>query len=123
MPRLKTAKLTKDRDALLAFRLDRHRSRQYNASVKRRLIALLIVASLGSGGVATMAPPAYAFTGHHCTISTCRFFTSSYSTARYYYDRRTCDQWKSLGKAYLHGFRTKTALLNKFPKRKLHPPC
>ena len=33
MPRLKTAKLTKDRDALLAFRLDRHRSRQYNASV------------------------------------------------------------------------------------------
>jgi len=28
MPRLKTAKLTKDRDALLAFRLDRHRSRQ-----------------------------------------------------------------------------------------------
>jgi hypothetical protein len=81
------------------------------------------VALLGSGSVATMAPPAYAFTGHNCTISTCRFFTSSYSTARYYYDRRTCDQWKSLSKKYLNGFRTKTALLNKFPNRKLHPPC
>ncbi len=49
-------------------------------------------------------------------------FTSSYSTARYYYDRQTCDQWKSLSKKYLHGFKTKSALLAKFPEPQTSPP-
>jgi hypothetical protein len=92
--------------------------------MRARLIRLIIVLSLAlSGTLALPAAPAVAFTGHGCTISTCRFFTSSYSTAKYYYDRRTCDQWKGLSRKYLHGFKTKTALLNKFPTRKLHPPC
>jgi hypothetical protein len=85
-------------------------------------LALVVVLTF-SGAVMLPAAPAQAFTGHHCTISTCRFFTSSYPTAKYYYDRHTCDQWKSLSKTYLQGFKTKTALLAKFPKRKLHPPC
>jgi hypothetical protein len=83
---LQDTRLTGSQDERLGVRLDGHWSRQYNALVKRRLIAFLIVASLGSGSVAAMAPPAYAFTGHRCTISTCTFFTSSYSTARYYYE-------------------------------------
>ena len=88
-------------------------------AVRFILIALLAT----SATVASPASSALAFTGHHCTISTCRYFTSSYSTARYFYDRTTCDQWMSLSRTYLNGFRTKTALLNKFPHRKLHPPC
>jgi hypothetical protein len=63
------------------------------------------------------------FVGSGCSISTCRYFTSSYSTARYYYDRRTCSQWKSLSNTYLRGFNTVTALHNKYPKRVLHAPC
>jgi hypothetical protein len=92
--------------------------------MKRAIARLILVVVLTFSGAVTLpAAPAQAFTGHHCTISTCRYFTSSYSTARYYYDRRTCDQWKSLSKKYLNGFKTKTALLAKFPNRKLHPPC
>jgi hypothetical protein len=92
--------------------------------VKSIIARLAVVAVLTLSGAVTLpAAPAQAFTGHGCTITTCRFFTSSYSTAKYYYDRYTCDQWKSLSKAYLHGFKTKAALLAKFPSRKLHPPC
>jgi hypothetical protein len=92
--------------------------------VRQVLVRLALVACLAGGGVAALpAAPASAFTGHHCTIATCRYFTSSYSTARYFYDRQTCDQWKSLTSKYLHGFRTKVALHNKFPNRKLHAPC
>jgi hypothetical protein len=106
--------------------------------MKRRAVALLLAALLLGPADAAVAraqrlegnsprrPQAAAtasFTGHNCTISTCRFFTSSYSTAIYYYDRRTCDQWKSLSKKYLHGFRRARALLRVFPDRKLHPPC
>jgi hypothetical protein len=49
-------------------------------------------------------------------------FTSSYAGSRYYYDRRTCSQWKSLSRTYLQGFNTKAALLAKY-NRRLHPPC
>jgi hypothetical protein len=104
--------------------------------MKRRAVAFLLIALLLRPAEAAVArgqrlegprsPQAVAvesFTGHNCTISTCRFFTSSYSTARYYYDRRTCGQWKSLSKTYLHGFRRRAALLRVFPNRKLHPPC
>jgi hypothetical protein len=63
------------------------------------------------------------FVGYGCTINTCRYFTSSYHTAKYYYDRRTCSQWKSLSKTYLRGFTTVTKLHQYFPKRVLHPKC
>jgi hypothetical protein len=41
---------------------------------------------------------------------------------RFYYDRRTCDQWRDLSNTYLHGFRTRAALLRMFDRR-LHRPC
>jgi hypothetical protein len=92
--------------------------------IRRSVVHLVIATSLITGGLGTVsAPPAQAFTGHHCTVSTCRYFTSSYSTAIYFYDRTTCSQWKSLSKTYLQGFRTKAALLSKFPHRRLHKPC
>jgi hypothetical protein len=92
--------------------------------MRRRIVRLLLVTAIALPGTAALpAQPAAAFVGHGCTISTCRYFTSSYPTAKYFYDRRTCDQWKSLSRTYLHGFRTKTALHHKFPNRKLHPPC
>jgi hypothetical protein len=73
-----------------------------------------------TAGARTLQP---SFVGSGCSTSTCRYFTSSYSTARYYYDRRTCSQWKSLSRTYLRGFKTVTALHNKYPKRVLHAPC
>jgi hypothetical protein len=103
--------------------------------MKRRAVALLLIALLLGPAEAAVARAQQAtprspqivevasFTGHRCRIATCRFFTSSYSTAIYYYDRRTCGQWKSLSKTYLHGFRRRAALLRVFPDRKLHPPC
>jgi hypothetical protein len=87
----------------------------------KKMLALLVVA--GALVMAIMAvPSAPAFTGHHCSRSTCRFFTSSYPTAIYYYDRRTCDQWKDLSRKYLQGFKRRHALLKHYD-RKLHPPC
>jgi hypothetical protein len=103
--------------------------------MKRRAMAFLLVALLIGPAEAAVARAQQAtprspqvvevasFTGHRCRIATCRFFTSSYSTAIYYYDRRTCGQWKTLSKTYLHGFRRRAALLRVFPDRKLHPPC
>lgn len=85
----------------------------------RKLLVLIAVL----GALAIMPTNATAFTGHGCTIYTCRYFTSSYHTAVYYYDRRTCGQWKSLSKTYLNGFKTATALHTKFPHRRLHPAC
>jgi hypothetical protein len=79
---------------------------------------LLVLSTSG----ALPSTPAQAFVGHHCKITTCRYFTSSYSTARYFYDRNTCDQWKGLSLTYLNGFRTKAALKARF-HRKLHPRC
>ena len=92
--------------------------------MKHGLIRLMLVASLAlSGSIAAPVAPAQAFVGHGCTIATCRYFTSSYSTAKYFYDRTTCSAWKSLDRTYLRGFRTKVALHNAYPNRKLHPPC
>ena len=59
-------------------------------------------------------PPAQAFVGHGCSITTCRYFTSSYSTAIYFYDRTTCGQWKGLSRTYLNGFRTKQPCMTTF---------
>lgn len=90
----------------------------------RRLIAapaLAFVIALGGLGAVGVAPVS-AFTGHGCTKATCSFFTSSYRSSRYFYKR--CDSaWRGLSNTYLHGFKTKTALLNRFPNRTLHRRC
>lgn len=84
------------------------------------LVGLLLVLSMP--GTASATPAHANFVGSGCSISTCRYFTSSYSTARYYYDRRTCNQWKGLSRTYLRGFKTATALRQNY-KRVLHAPC
>lgn len=91
--------------------------------MRRKLATLAIVGTLALSAVTlSPAPQALAFTGHHCSISTCKFFTSSYSTAVYYYNRSTCDQWRGLSRRYLNGFKTAHALKRQFHRR-LHPPC
>ena len=89
-----------------------------------RVLALIAIGMAlvapATGGARALQP---SFVGSGCTISTCRYFTSSYSTAHYYYDRRTCSQWKSLTSTYLRGFKTVTALHSRYPKRILHAPC
>lgn len=84
------------------------------------LVGLLLVLSVP--GTASATPVHANFVGSGCSISTCRYFTSSYSTARYYYDRRNCSQWKGLSRTYLRGFKTATALRQKY-KRVLHAAC
>ncbi len=91
--------------------------------MKKTIAAVLATLILSFGSIAVAPNTAFAFTGHHCRISTCRFFTSSYYNARYYYDRRTCNQWKGLSLKYLQGFRRRAALLRHYPNRVLHPPC
>ncbi len=85
------------------------------------LIGVLAMFSVPAVAEATSTQPRFVGTG--CSQSTCRYFTSSYSTARYYYDRRTCSQWKSLSSTYLRGFKTATALHQKYPRRALHAAC
>ncbi len=93
------------------------------AAARRAGRAVATLALLAALAAAMLAPASStAFTGHHCSKRTCRYFTSSYRTAKYFYDRRTCDQWKNLDNRCLEGFRTKRALKRHFD-RKLHPPC
>jgi hypothetical protein len=95
-----------------------------DVATRRLRIGLATVLLLAALVIGILVGPSSstAFTGHRCTISTCRYFTSSYPTARFFYDRRTCDQWKDLSRRYLHGFRTARALKNRFDRR-LHAPC
>jgi hypothetical protein len=92
--------------------------------MKQTLVRFAVVASLALTSFA-FAPsqPAVAFTGHGCKITTCRYFTSSYAGTKYFYDRTTCGQWKTLSRTYLQGFKTKTALKSAYPTRRLHAPC
>ncbi len=47
-------------------------------SLEKRIVrTALVVVLMFSGTVALPVTPAAAFTGHGCTISTCRYFTSS----------------------------------------------
>lgn len=91
--------------------------------VRDLVLALALAAVLAAGGTLLgPAPSVAAFSGHGCTKATCSFFTSSYGSSTYYY--RRCDSgWKSLSNSYLHGFKTKNALLAVFPGRKLHKKC
>jgi hypothetical protein len=90
-----------------------------------RGIAVTAVAAicLAVGGLFTApVPSAAAFTGHGCTKASCSYFTSSYGSSHYYYNRATCSQWKSLTPAYLQGFKTSAALLARY-SRVLHKRC
>jgi hypothetical protein len=91
--------------------------------MKRLCVLTAVLAALGFSGAASAQPSSPNFTGHKCAISSCRYFTSSYRTAHYYYDRDTCSQWKELSRTYLNGFNTVKSLHNHFPTRVLHRPC
>lgn len=85
---------------------------------------LLMALALALGGIAAgPVPSVSAFTGHGCTKATCHYFTSSYRGTVYYYNRSTCSAWKNLSNSYLQGFTTSSALLARYPSRKLHKPC
>jgi hypothetical protein len=92
------------------------------ALTRRFVLIPLLAVALAVGSIGISAPTVSAFTGHGCTKATCSFFTSSYGTSKYYY--RRCDSgWRNLSNTYLHGFKTKTALLSAYPGRKLHKVC
>jgi hypothetical protein len=54
--------------------------------------------------------------------SAATYYTSSYSTARYYYPA-LCGAWKGLSPSYLVGFTSLEVLLSKYPNRSLSPQC
>jgi micrococcal nuclease len=54
--------------------------------------------------------------------TTANFYTSSYSTSKYYYPA-SCDGWKGLDAKYLKSFSTLDALLKAYPNRAASPQC
>lgn len=56
------------------------------------------------------------------TTSTGKYYTSSYSTSKYYYPE-TCDGWKSLNTKYLKSFNTLDELLKTYPNRTPSSQC
>ncbi len=50
------------------------------------------------------------------------YYTSSYSTSKYYYPE-SCDSWKGLTPKYLKSFNSVSALLSAYPSRTLSPQC
>ncbi len=61
-------------------------------------------------------------TSTNTTNSTGKYYTSSYSTSKYYYPE-TCDGWKSLNEKYIKSFTSLESLLSSFPSRTLSPQC
>lgn len=53
---------------------------------------------------------------------TAQYYTSSYTTSKYYYPV-ACTAWKDLSTKYLKGFDTLDALLSAYPARTLSPQC
>ncbi len=51
-----------------------------------------------------------------------KYYTSSYSTSKYYYPE-SCEGWKSLNTKYLTSFDSLQDLLNAFPSRTMSPQC
>lgn len=68
-----------------------------------------------SGSSDTQTAPATVPSGE-------KFYTSSYSTSKYYYPE-SCDGWKSLSKSYLKYFDSLGALLEAYPSRTKSPQC
>lgn len=56
------------------------------------------------------------------TTSTNKYYTSSYSTSKYYYPE-SCDGWKGLDASYLRSFDSLSTLLSAFPSKTLSPAC
>ncbi len=56
------------------------------------------------------------------TSAVTKYYTSSYSTSKYYYPE-SCEGWKSLNAKYLTAFDSLQALLNAFPTRAMSPQC
>ena len=56
------------------------------------------------------------------TQSNFKFYTSSYSTSKYYYPV-SCNDWKSLNPNYLKGFNALNDLLKSYPSRTESPSC
>lgn len=54
--------------------------------------------------------------------STPAYYTSSYSTSKYYYPA-SCSAWKGLSSKYLTSFSSLQALLSKYPSKTLSPQC
>jgi micrococcal nuclease len=54
--------------------------------------------------------------------TTANFYTSSYSTSKYYYPV-SCDGWKGLNEKYLKSFSTLDELLKVYPNRVQSPQC
>ncbi|MBI4160427.1 MAG: hypothetical protein HY506_00790 [Candidatus Yanofskybacteria bacterium] len=50
------------------------------------------------------------------------YYTSSYSTAKYYYCDTDSD-WKNLSANYLKSYPSESAILKDYPARILHEPC
>jgi hypothetical protein len=92
-------------------------------TITRFVATVLMALTILGGGALATAPAAAAFSGHGCSRATCQFFTSSYGSSVYYYNRKTCSEWESLTPKYLQGFKTSTALLADYPYRKLHKRC
>lgn len=55
-------------------------------------------------------------------ISTGKYYTSSYSTSKYYYPE-SCDGWKSLTASYLKSYNSLDELLKDYPSRTLSSNC
>lgn len=56
------------------------------------------------------------------TSTSGKFYTSSHSSAKYYY-LESCDGWQSLSPSYLKAFDTLEALLASYPSRTKSPQC
>jgi micrococcal nuclease len=56
------------------------------------------------------------------TQSSGKFYTSSYSTSKYFYPE-TCDGWKGLNSKYLKSFSSLPELLAQYPSRVKSPEC
>lgn len=54
--------------------------------------------------------------------TTANFYTSSYSTSKYYYPA-SCEAWKGLDAKYLKSFSTLDALLKAYPNKVQSPQC
>ncbi|MFA5000763.1 MAG: thermonuclease family protein [Candidatus Paceibacterota bacterium] len=69
-----------------------------------------------SAGTTTVAPVTQT------TQTVGKFYTSSYSTSKYYYPAE-CDDWKSLSVTYLKSFDSLDALLLAYPSKAKSPQC
>jgi hypothetical protein len=66
--------------------------------------------------------PAESSSAISASSSAGRYYTSSYSIAKYYYPG-SCNAWKSLSPSYLVGFGSLEALLARYADRSLSPQC